>query len=468
MSADTLIRQTRQAGSRVLPVGLLLACLSIGTVFPMVANAQLTVTTPDVVGDQLIFFYDARSGRTPFLSFSNPASSGINVDVAFYDAGLDSRISELSCSLDAASNLLIDPTASTPPATCTVVAGAGAASGNAGLAVITPVAGSGSTQAVVPPAPLTGNFTLANLTLGSAFGENAFGRLAVNGDGSKAAAGQNVDGSTVRYQRFTPAVLMVPVYFNPNTLGAPENDGNRVILAEFNDQYGARFDVTPLSDSPMAVFFTNGGQQLTSQAVSVTGVLLSNLQEVSGGVTFNSSGKAFFTVSPGGGNAFGIFSQSQGTFASGQRMPAVDAVPSGNPTTPTPSATSTPVPTSTGSSALCGNGVVDDGEDCDGSDLDGEDCDSQVGPGTDTCSGTLGCSSDCHFVFTGCSCACQSDLDCGGTEGSLIVDCSAVPGDEDCELFGVCQNGFCVTSTQGTAAICNGPDPDTGDPRCSE
>jgi hypothetical protein len=27
---------------------------------------------------------------------------------------------------------------------------------------------------------------------------------------------------------------------------------------------------------------------------------------------------------------------------------------------------------------------------------------------------------------------------------------------------------FCVTSTQGTAAICNGPDPDTGDPRCSE
>ncbi|HYC24387.1 MAG TPA: hypothetical protein VEI94_16880, partial [Candidatus Bathyarchaeia archaeon] len=111
------------------------------------AQAQTTIDVPDVVGDQLIFFYDARSGRTPFLSFSNPASSGIDVDVAFYDAGLDSRISELSCSLDAASNLLIDPTASTPPATCTVVAGAGAASGNAGLAVITPVSGSGSTQA---------------------------------------------------------------------------------------------------------------------------------------------------------------------------------------------------------------------------------------------------------------------------------------------------------------------------------
>jgi hypothetical protein len=252
------------------------------------------------------------------------------------------------------------------------------------------------------------------------------------------------------------------VYFNPNTLGAPENDGNRVILAEFNDQYGARFDVAPLTDSPTAAFFTNGGQQLTSQTLSVTGVLLSNLQEVSGGATFSSSGKVFLSVTPGGGNAFGIFSQSQGTFASGQRMPAVDAVPSGNPATPTPHATATPLPTNTGGSALCGNGVVDDGEDCDGSDLNGEDCDSQVGPGTDTCSGSLGCS-NCHFVFTGCSCACTSDLDCG-----LTVDCSAVPGDADCQLVGVCQNGFCVTSTQGTAAICNGPDPDTGDPRCSE
>ncbi|HYC22895.1 MAG TPA: hypothetical protein VEI94_09330 [Candidatus Bathyarchaeia archaeon] len=329
-----MIRVQRQAGRpRTAAAAIVLASMMLCASRPTAALAQSTISTPLASGDQLIFFYDARTGRTPFLSFSNPASSGINVDVAFYDAGLDSRISELSCSLGAASNLLIDPTASTPPAACTVVTGAGAANGNAGLAVITPVSGSGSTQAVVPPAPLTGNFTLANLTLGSAFGENAFGRLAVNGDGSKATAGQNVDGNAVRYQRFTPAVLMVPVYFNPNTLGAPENDGNRVILAEFNDQYGARFDVTPLSDSPTATLFTNVGHQLSSQTLSVTGVLLSNLQEVSGNAAFGSSGKAFFTVNPGGGNAFGIFSQSQGTFASGQRMPAVDAVPTGTPIT---------------------------------------------------------------------------------------------------------------------------------------
>jgi hypothetical protein len=324
----------REAGRRgPVAAAVVLAAMVGGISHPGSADAQTTITTPLASGDQLIFFYDARTGRTPFLSFSNPASSGINVDVAFYNAGLDTRIAELSCSLGAASNLLIDPTASTPPAACTVVSGAGAANGNAGLAVITPVAGPGSTQAVVPPAPLTGNFTLANLTLGSAFGENAFGRLAVNSDGSKAAAGQNVDGSTVLYQRFTPAVLMVPVYFNPNTLGAPENDGNRVILAEFNDQYGARFDVGPLTDSPTATLFTNVGHQLASQTLSVTGVLLSNLQEVSGGASFGSSGKAFFAVNPGGGNAFGIFSQSQGTFASGQRMPAVDAVPTGTPVT---------------------------------------------------------------------------------------------------------------------------------------
>jgi hypothetical protein len=102
-----------------MAIAALLAAVLCGIgATPAAVHAQLTITTPDVVGDQLIFFYDARSGRTPFLSFSNPASSGINVDVAFYDAGLDTRISELSCSLDAASNLLIDPTASTPPPRC--------------------------------------------------------------------------------------------------------------------------------------------------------------------------------------------------------------------------------------------------------------------------------------------------------------------------------------------------------------
>ena len=309
------------------PFGVLVGWVLLSLSTTGSALAQATIGTPLVGGDQLIFFYDARPGRVPFLSISNPASSPVDLLVTFYNVGLDTRLEELACTVDAAGNLLVDPTSSSAPAACSIVTGAGAANGNAGLAVITPVAGAQSTQPVVPPAPLTGNFTLANTTLGSAFGENAFGRLAVDSSGAHASAGQNVDGTTVTYQRFTPAILMVPVYFNPNTLGAPENDGNRVILAEFNDHYVPRFDIAPLTDSATATFFTNDGQLLSNQSVAVVGVLLSNLQQISDGVTFNSSGKVFLRVKPGLGNAFGIFSQSQGTFASGQRMPAVDNEP---------------------------------------------------------------------------------------------------------------------------------------------
>jgi hypothetical protein len=304
-----------------------MAAILFGALAPRVAQAQATIGTPLASGDQLIFFYDARPGRTPFLSVSNPSSDAINVQVAYYNAALDTILGEEVVAIEQAGNLVIDPTSST-----TAGSAGGVAVGNAGLAVITPVAGPGSSQAVVPPAPLTGNFTLANVTLGSAFGENAIGRLAVNGSGGHASAGQNVNGSTIRYQRFTPEVLMVPVFFNPNSLGAPENDGNRVILAAFNDVYTPSFGLTPLSDNPTATFFNRQGVQFApSNGFAVSGVLLSNLQEVSGGASFNSSGKVFFDVNAGGGNVFGIFSQSQGPFASGQRMPAVDAVPTGAP-----------------------------------------------------------------------------------------------------------------------------------------
>ena len=38
---------------------------------------------------------------------------------------------------------------------------------------------------------------------------------------------------------------MVPVFYNPQDLGPVGDDGNRVILIAFDDQYGSRFDVGP-------------------------------------------------------------------------------------------------------------------------------------------------------------------------------------------------------------------------------
>jgi hypothetical protein len=311
------------------------------------ARAQTTIDVPRTSGDQLVFFYDARAGRVPFLAVANPAATSVVIEVAFYPATLASRLGTAVFTLPGGGNVVIDPTQSS-------VAG-GAANGNAGLAVVTPIASETDAQPIVPPEPLTGGYTLANVELAAAFGENPYGRLAVGGNGQRASAGAEVDGDAVRYQRFTPAVLMVPVYYNPSTLAPPEDDGNRVIIAAFNDSYGDEYNVTALSDTPPALFCDAGGFEAASGAPNVNGVLLSNLQEIAGSA-LTSSGKLFLDVNPGSGNVLGIFSQSLGTFAAGQRMPSVASVPDCPPppsATPGPTPQQTPRPTDGGTVTQC-------------------------------------------------------------------------------------------------------------------
>jgi plastocyanin len=299
--------------------------------------AQETIRTPDVQGDQLIFFIDNRADRASFLSLSNPSDTQLMVEIAFYPESLAQRLGQEVVTLGPAANLVVDPTA----------AAGGVAAGQAGLAVVTPVDAPDNRHPIVPAAPLTGSFSVANTVLGAGFGENPFGRRAVLASGGLAAPGAAVDGTSVLYQRFVPDVLTVPVYFNPQTLGPASNDGNRVVLVAFNDQYGANFDLAPLAETFHASIFDTAGQLLVATDVAVNGIVLTDLQSLAGDVTLSSSGKVFFeTGSDGAGaNRLGIFSEALGTFAAGQRMPAVDVVPQGAGTpAPTPASTPTPTP----------------------------------------------------------------------------------------------------------------------------
>ncbi len=75
---------------------------------------------------------------------------------------------------------------------------------------------------------------------------------------------------------------------------------------------------------------------------------------------------------------------------------SASATPSRSPT-PTRSRTPTPRPTAT---PVCGNGVVEGDEECDGFDLDDNDCEllcDEPDP-----PGTLACRPDCRFDFRGC------------------------------------------------------------------
>ncbi len=291
--------------------------LVVGAAAPAVAQ---TIGTPGVSGDQLLFIYDAREDRVSFLNVANPSSETIFVDVALYSQDLTEELAGQTISLGPASNTVIDPTSF----------GGGGANGAAGLATVTPVLGAENLTPVVPPQPIVGGFTLANLDLMSGFGQNPFARFAVDGSGDPVSAGTEVDGASVAYQRFDPGILMIPVYFNPADLAPPENDGNRVLLVAFGDDYDGAYGLSPVSTSAAGSFFNASGLLIAENTVPLTGVLLSDLQSMAGESSLDgSSGKAFFEIDANGGNVFGLFSQSIGTFAAGQRMPAVAIVPEG-------------------------------------------------------------------------------------------------------------------------------------------
>lgn len=294
------------------------------------AVAQATLGTPSVSGDQLIFLYDARADRTTFLNVANVSDDTVYVDVALYAGDLTTEVSGGTLSLAAAANVVIDPGSF----------GNGGANGTAGLAIVTPVVGAEDLTPVVPPQPIVGGFTFANLSLASGFGQNPFARSASNvGSSTRPAPGTVVDGVEVAYERFDPGILNIPVYFDPATLSPPENDGNRVLIAAFADRYEGAFSIGPVSTQAAVTFFDNAGVRIAENSISIDGLLLSDLQAVSGNAEIDGrSGKVFFEVNAQGGNVFGLFSQSIGTFAAGQRMPAVDEVPVGvdPPPEPTP------------------------------------------------------------------------------------------------------------------------------------
>jgi hypothetical protein len=240
--------------------------------------------------------------------------------------------------------------------------------------------------------------------------------------------------------------LLIPVYYNPTQLDAPENDGNRVILVSFNDTYEGRFGLAPRSTSVAASFFSASGERVAVADVSVNGVLPSNLQQIAGSASLVSSGKVFLEVDAGEGSFFGIFSQSLAQFGAGERIPAVAEAPPPGPT-PSPGG---PTPTPGGGES-CGNGEVDGDEECDGTNLDDYICEDWVG-GLE-CSGSLACSGQCLLDANGCDCTCEGDFDC-----EIIIDCNAFVA--DCEVVGACESGRCVTNPVGTSQVCNGSDPE--------
>lgn len=289
-------------------------------------------------GDQLLFFYDTTTNRTTFLMVGNTNRDPIVVEVTFYSQDLNSRVGEDVMTIEAFGARVIDPL---------LVDGV---SGNAGLVTVTPIVNQVDHTPVIHARPLTGGFTLVNVSLGAGFGQNPFGRLAVaQGAGTRPTTlvGNTtvVDGTAVAYQEITPPTsprpvtlseapsLTVPVYFNPQTLSPVANDGNRLYMVSFQDQYAAgvgpdgaaRFNVTPQNVLVTYCFFDQTGNLFFVDSFALSGVVFNDLQSLAGVVPLIAPGRLEFLITPPGGtNIFGLFSQALGTFAVGQRLPPID------------------------------------------------------------------------------------------------------------------------------------------------
>ena len=100
----------------------------------------------------------------------------------------------------------------------------------------------------------------------------------------------------------------------------------------------------------------------------------------------------------------------------------------------------------TGGGAVCGNGVIEAGEDCDGDNLGGATCES-LGNG----SGVLFCASNCTYDTSECetpgppTCSDnfkngdETDIDCGGSS------CQPCANGLNCILNADCESGVCCT-----------------------
>jgi hypothetical protein len=267
---------------------------------------------PDAQGDQLVFYYDARPSFTSFLTVRNVMPGNITVNVLFYGPGFDAAPFSQTFSLAAGGLRVLDMGALRD----------GGLPAQPGAAFATAVNEVGT--AVVTGA-LTGNFTVANLATGSAWGAPAAARSAVNADGSFPALGSVIDNQTVSLRPIRAAGLELAAFYNPDDLAPAETGGNQLVFLNFEDVVGLPLRVQ-VGATDWNVFATRAdGTSIADTTFTATGVVVSDLAAVVGGEVGGSAGSMRFTsfVFPARQSRLIFFAEALATFGTGYLLPPV-------------------------------------------------------------------------------------------------------------------------------------------------
>lgn len=293
-------------------LGALLVLLSSA----MTTHAQGVITQPDLgLGSQLIFYYDAREGFTTFVNIRNNGNSGGTLKIQLDVWGENFAVgAEKTKTFDL-------------PAFQTRVTDIGALKTTDGLPAQQGIAVAsildGSNQPIQQRA-LMGNFTVANLATGSAWGSPALGRSARQLNGTPPPDGTVVNGTTVFYQVIQADLLAFAPYYNPQSLAPVQDHGSQLIFVNFKDGQGVGAPLTAATTNWTLLVTRGNDGSLMGGPVEVTGVAERDLVSLLGADANGSSGGGGFgrTATPGNtANRFIFFVEALGTFGTGYLLP---------------------------------------------------------------------------------------------------------------------------------------------------
>ncbi len=262
-------------------------------------------------GDQLLYFWDGRDGFTTFLAVRNLGADDLTIEMQLYGPDLGEPFADV-VSVPAHGAEIFDIQELRDRGLDT----------DFGLAVAHAIGPSG--EPVVSRA-LAGSLTVANLSTSSAWGTTATARIAVALDGGETQlppAGDVIDGESVLLRAVRPEGVVLPLYFDPDSLDPAELDGNQIVFLSFNDEPGIPFRASARGTTWAIEAHTSDGTALSPADWTSEGVAVSDIVSVLGEESRGSSGSATLRAVAGGAyNRILFFTQSLANFGTGFLLP---------------------------------------------------------------------------------------------------------------------------------------------------
>lgn len=288
---------------------LLGAVLAVIVLWASGARAENTLDIPDSFGDQVIFYYDARPDFTTFIALRNGSDTVQAVNILFYGPDFDTPFSRIMA-LPAGVLTILD-------------VGALRSEGlpaEPGVALATTI---DANQRPVASGAIAGNFTVANLLTGSAFGAGGAARSALTSDGDGLTIGTPIGPGTGVLQPIRPQSALLAAYYDPATLAPAASGGNQLIFINFLDTYAPTFGAAKGSTTWQVKAASSNGVGFPDRILTVDGVAVTDLASVLGAGANGSGGGITFIADADteGLTRLVFFAEALGTFGTGYLLP---------------------------------------------------------------------------------------------------------------------------------------------------